>query len=313
MEIIWNRITASDWDRALPPQAAALQQSGRYGAIVALNGARVAWAEVCLNGHRVGLVQVVLRRVLGVTVGLVSRGPIWTEPVSAPVQARALRALRRGMPGAGPRVLLVTPEAGEHGLPLYSPAHMAELELTQDPQVMRRAMHGKWRNRLVKAEASGLQIRKSRRPKDLDWLLEAERQNRREKGYGGLPPWFVTRWAEAYPEGFLILTAHMGQGPVAAMLFLDHAPGVTYQIGWTSGAGRVFSAHHLLLWTAMTEFAALGRGRLDLGVLDTDTAPGLARFKLGSGAKMRRLGHTGLLLAGLDRLPLSHRLHPNTV
>jgi hypothetical protein len=35
---------------------------------------------------------------------------------------------------------------------------------------------------------------------------------------------------------------------------------------------------------------------LDLGSVDTEKAPGLARFKLGTGAELKRLGATMLVL-----------------
>jgi hypothetical protein len=38
---------------------------------------------------------------------------------------------------------------------------------------------------------------------------------------------------------------------------------------------------------------------LDLGTVDTENAPGLARFKIGSGAQIRSLGGTWLRIPGL--------------
>ena len=78
------------------------------------------------------------------------------------------------------------------------------------------------------------------------------------------------------------------------MLFLKHGTGATYHVGWTSDAGRKASAHNLILATAATRLAETGVTRLDLGTIDTENAPGLARFKLGSGAKPARTGGTWL-------------------
>ena len=89
---------------------------------------------------------------------------------------------------------------------------------------------------------------------------------------------------------------HQG-ATVAALLFLCHGAVATYHIGWSGPEGRARAAHHLLLWRAMIDLAARGITRLDLGMVDTVTAPGLARFKLGSGARCRALGGTWLARA----------------
>jgi lipid II:glycine glycyltransferase (peptidoglycan interpeptide bridge formation enzyme) len=78
------------------------------------------------------------------------------------------------------------------------------------------------------------------------------------------------------------------------MLFLRHGTTATYHIGWTSRDGRAASAHNLILWDACARLAARGVRQLDLGIIDTETAPGLARFKLGTGAQPVRTGGTWL-------------------
>jgi hypothetical protein len=45
----------------------------------------------------------------------------------------------------------------------------------------------------------------------------------------------------------------------------------------------------------------LGTQVLDLGSVDTVSAPGLARFKLGAGAQVKSLGGTWLHLPGFRR------------
>ena len=54
----------------------------------------------------------------------------------------------------------------------------------------------------------------------------------------------------------------------------------------------------VLLMEAARRLAATGVTELDLGTIDTDASPGLARFKLGSGATVQRLGGTWLRLPG---------------
>jgi hypothetical protein len=52
------------------------------------------------------------------------------------------------------------------------------------------------------------------------------------------------------------------------------------------------------MWRAMTHFAGLGVRMLDLGLIDTERAAGLARFKLGAGARPLALGATSLNAPG---------------
>lgn len=298
MELCWN-LGVPEKGAGWPRSVLAMQQSRRYAATLAAMGRQVAWADIRRDDGAPMAHALAILRPLGpaATLGLVGRGPIWHGAVPMAERARALRALRRSMPGQGVRLLLVTPERRLRGvMPLMTAPTLAQIPLGA-PEDMRARMHGKWRNRLRRAEEARLRLDVSRDPDVLVALLERERAQQEAKRYRALPPSFIANWVRADPAAFAIYRAKLGREDcVAEMLFLDHAPGVTYQIGWTSGAGRTLSAHHLLLWTAMRDYAALGRQSIDLGGLDTVNAPGLARFKLGSGARAVRLGDSGLVL-----------------
>ena len=92
----------------------------------------------------------------------------------------------------------------------------------------------------------------------------------------------------------------IGTTPVVAMLFLCHGPVATYHIGWSGPKGRAMGAHNLILASAMEWLADRGHLWLDLGVLDTQANPGLARFKIGAGARVRPMGGTWLRLPHLS-------------
>ncbi|GIT85375.1 hypothetical protein ROBYS_03910 [Roseobacter sp. OBYS 0001] len=83
------------------------------------------------------------------------------------------------------------------------------------------------------------------------------------------------------------------------MLFLEHGPVATYHLGWTSSAGRGANAHYALLMHAADYFAERSITRLDIGTVDTENTPGLARFKIGSGAQVRALGGTWIRMPGM--------------
>ncbi|WP_050900816.1 GNAT family N-acetyltransferase [Oceanicola sp. S124] len=189
---------------------------------------------------------------------------------------------------------------GSGAIRLLTPQARAVLRLTQAGDLQRAGQHQKWRNRLRHAESQGLRVCHAPLPRDpTHWLLQAEAAQQCARGYRALPPEFALHW----PQTRLFL-ARRGTSVLAAQLFLLHAPGASYHIGWSGPEGRAASAHNLLLWEAGRWLAAQGITRLDLGPVNRDS-PGLARFKLGSGARIEAAGHTWLasrFLAPLGRL-----------
>ena len=80
------------------------------------------------------------------------------------------------------------------------------------------------------------------------------------------------------------------------MAFVVQGGCATYHMGWTSDAGRAAGVHAVMLTRAAEALQAEGVRWLDLGSVDTEASPGLARFKLGTGARLKRLGATLLVL-----------------
>ena len=65
-------------------------------------------------------------------------------------------------------------------------------------------------------------------------------------------------------------------------------------VGWAGPQGRWHNAGTLLLWRGLLALRGRGVARLDLGGIDTRRAPGIARFKLGTGATPYALAGTYL-------------------
>jgi hypothetical protein len=82
------------------------------------------------------------------------------------------------------------------------------------------------------------------------------------------------------------------------MVFLRHGAAATYQIGWSGPRGRALRANNAPLINAARRLAAMGITQLDLGTVDTQNAPCLARFQLGSGTVAEQLGGIWLRLPG---------------
>lgn len=274
------------------PSACALQQHPRYGAAVRALGAETIGICVYDGSELVGTNQTLRRRFGPFKLTWYARGPVPRSDV-------LLDQMLHLMPANG--TSLVIPESSDaatafklHGhRAVLTPQYVAELDLTLSQQTRRAGMHVKWRNRLKKAEHSGcvLESRAFDPNRDMH-LLSLETAQRQFKGYTALPVSFTNAYAATAPDAtVLFVMQHLGE-PIAFMLFLLHPPIATYHVGWISGVGRRMHAHNLILWNACNELSNRGFKRLDLGSIDTERAPGLARFKLGSGAKARALGAT---------------------
>lgn len=219
---------------------------------------------------------------------LVSRGPVWHPGASDQDKRHALRRLARF---AG--VTVVTPEQDLRGpglIPLITPLHHAIWDLSGD---LRAGMAGKWRNRLCAAERAGLRITAA--PNILPQLLTAEAGMRRTRGYRTHSAQFTYALP---PQNRALFQWRHGGAMAAGMAFVVEGASASYHLGWANDAARAQGVHGLMLYHAALALRATGVRWLDLGSVDTESAAGLARFKLGTGADLRRLGHTLLVLPG---------------
>ena len=251
------------------------QQSAVYAVAAAASGARVRWVEIGF-GQALAVERGRLRLILRVRLS-----------GNGVEQRAAIRGLARW---AG--VTMVTPEdpvAGFGLMPLVTPLHHAIWALGPD---LRAGMAGKWRNRLGTAEGAGVKVRRGGAG-TLALLMGAEGAQRQVRRYRALPGVFT----QALPLADLRLWDWRQAGTMgAAMAFVVHGKTATYHLGWASDAARSAGVHAVMLTRAAEALYSEGVRWLDLGSVDTEAAPGLARFKLGTGASLKRLGATLLVL-----------------
>ncbi len=291
-------------DLIAAPPLAALQQHPSYARTLAAFGRKARYLTLNTGtGRAVGLAQVFIRRIGPARIAWVPRGPLWHPGTARDDKRAAIARLGAHLPRALWLITWDSPEDAEilphHGrIRIAGPQTMAEIDLTRPAQTRLHTQHGKWRNRLRAAENAGLFIesRPLRLPLDRA-LLDLELTQRRARRYSALPARFTTAWARLDPQGTRLFIARKQGTPIAYILLLLHAPTATYHIGWSDPEGRHCNAHNLLLWRASNWLAAQGYARLDLGAVDHAGAPGLARFKQGSGADLRMTGPTHLQLA----------------
>ncbi len=257
-----------------------LQQSAPYAAAARLSGARVIEVDLAVGR------ALVVERGRG---RLISRGPVWVAGAHEADKRRALRRFARW-----PGVTVVTPETAVAGvglIPLVTPMHHAVWDLAGD---LRAGLDAKWRNHLVAGERRGLGFDRDR-DGALAGLIKAEAVQRRARGYQALPAAF----SAALPLESLRLWEWRWQGQVAAaMCFVRHGATASYHMAWAAPAARGLAVHQAMLWQAALALRGEGVRWLDLGSVNSEDAPGLAAFKLGTGAGLRKLGATMLVLPG---------------
>jgi hypothetical protein len=286
-----------------------LQQSRHYARALKALGASVDNCPILQGGTPVGWCQIQSRRmhIFG-KVRMISRGPIWPNRASD-ASGEWLLDLCEEHPN---QPLLLNAETTYMPLrrlgfwPLMTGVTVAVLPLSDTAQ-MRARLSQKWRNRLVRSENSPLSVRSRNFDGDpAHWLMVRERQQKRHRGYSALPAAFTTAYAAVNAGGTRQFTAFLNKKPVAAMLFLRHGRMASYHMGHALPAARQHNAHNLLMWQAMLWLSQNGHDSLDLGTVNTQDAPGIARFKLGTGADAKRLGGTWLHLGRLA--PIARRL-----
>ncbi len=299
MKVNWDTLSYPEWDAHHAAAAAPLQQDWAYGACMKTLGVGVLRALVEQDGAPVALAQFIVRRMVGglANMALCSLGPVWLQPLSSADKARVYKALKKTIPLKNLRVVAFTPleaQGPELGLSRWRRVMTGHstvmLDLQPELEVLRAQLDGRWRYSLARAEESSLTIhRVGTNAGQYRWLLDAEMQQREQRGLHGLPLQFFDLYVPSRQQPtktILTLRADVGRDRVAGMMFLIHGESATYQVGWTNDAGREHNAHNLILWNAIQELRERGVRKLDLGGVNTTRSAGIARFKIGTGGQV---------------------------
>lgn len=175
---------------------------------------------------------------------------------------------------------------------IITPAHVAEWDLTRPDRAA--GMTGKWRNQLRKGLSENLSLREIPWSGEDHWLFHKAAILGKTRKFRTYSTNLLSAFAKANPGRAWIFEARMNGVPAAACLVLRHGRVATYQTAWAGNLGYRTNATRVLLDRAAKRLTDWGHQRFDLGTVETEHAPGLARFKLGTGAKCRALGGTWL-------------------
>lgn len=274
-----------------------LQQDWDYGLAVRWQ-AQPALRLLASDAHGpVAALQLVGRRWFGLAeLWLALRGPVALRPGGA-IPAELLRAVPQGLLKAA----LLAPELPENPATaarwlgrarVYTGHSCAMVDLAG---YGKSNLHQKWRNRLAAAERAGVRTETADRGKWIDWIVAEYDKVRAAKGFQGPAAGFVAQLAMLKsPQRTLAVVALDGREPVAGALFLRHGPDASYYVAASGPRGRALNAANLVLWRGLMALQTAGVRTVDLGTVDTDKSPGLARFKLGAGARPVTLAGTYL-------------------
>ena len=275
----------------------AYHQCYEIGEAVRAIGGLAYRARLYDGEQLIGVAQALVHKLFGgLAIIHVMRGPVWAKPSLAPaIKAAAIEAMHETVPAKGPFVFLVSPEHdADDGLActgmkrVFGGYHTGLVDLTAPEDDILKNLNGKWRNRLRTAQSENITVnRLARDPLKYAWLLDKDAQLmkrlRHQSSNVALVPAFHNA---AGGKSIFAYEAKDGDTRLAGMLFLRHGACATYHIGWSGAAGKSLNAHNLLMWDAIRDLKKAGVCVLDLGGVDTDYNPGIARFKLGTGAKV---------------------------
>jgi hypothetical protein len=303
----WDQASAQEWQRWLiAAQQSPLEQTWAYGmAMAQTTPFHVRTLVARQSGRVVAFSLVYTWQIAGsVTVTKIVRGPLFPAPLDGATRSAVFTRIKAAFPFHKLNFFTWMPEhpASQETKQLMAALSMRQvitgystiwLDLTQPLARLRKALAGKWRNQLNKAEAAGFKTRISDRGKDLEWLFQKHDDHRQQKRLKVPAGDFVRAVADHCQDrkSLYVLSAHKRNSTHAAILLVRHGHAATYYISYTDDLGRCHHLHNLLLWQAIEKLAADGVQWLDLGGIDGKRMPGVSRFKLG-------LGGTPVTLAG---------------
>jgi len=299
MQLIWNASIRESWDNFDHSQPLLLEQSWAYGQAMLGQGLGVQRAQVVVQGECMGQAQFITRRLLGY-IGLAScsRGPVWREQLTPAQRAQSLKLLQQQLPIRPVRAALFSPSATVPGCCPADTGNLSQvitgdssvlLDLRQSQSQLLANLEGKWRNRLRAAQRhTDLELFVGVDALRLSALLDREVQQRKAKGFHGLPMSFIESFVDSHlqaEQAYVLCEARRQDQPLAGMLFLRHGNCATYHLGWLAPIARQLNVHNLLLWQGMLHLRGLGLHWLDLGGVNSEDLGGISHFKLATGGQ----------------------------
>ena len=304
--IRWNVLSLDQWnERFASARRASLLQSYDYArAACPILGLKARWGVIEIDGVEAGLVQILETAFPGHLLHGVhlDRGPVWMPGFGTPDHVAAFfTAFNRAMPRRLGRRRRFIPEISDTpdmrdvlqraGLRSRGSSYQTIwLDLDPDDDVRRARLRKSWRNELTKAQKNtALHVAWTTNPQTIDDVIAGYHADRTLRGYPGPSVKMVRALARQFfaTNNLLVGSVRVHNDTIAMVMVLIHGTSATYQVGWTTNAGREYHAHHLLLWDSSVILKQRGVRDFDLGGI-SDDKDGLAIFKTGLGGTITR-------------------------
>lgn len=294
-ETDWPAITAQFRDMGF-------EQSLTYGrAAAARIGAKMHCLVLERDGHLIAAAQARIKTLPGLGRGIawIASGPLLL-PLEGPapdsaVIGEVLAALRQELVGRRGHILRLRLP----GIAFHDPEVTADIaktagfvptdraptyrsvaiDLKQDLTVLMANLNGKWRNCLRFALKSELSVEIGKGPDMATRFLRLFCVVQASKGFStDITPEFHFALFGADLSHDILLVTKDGED-LAGIVIGTSGRGAVYLFGATPDAGRAWRAGYLLTWEGVRLSQQRGLDWYDMGGLDFDTNPDLAKFK----------------------------------
>jgi len=272
-----------------------LMQSWEYGDVKErVEGWKVKRGLIKNSGRVVAIFQALEKSWGLFGVIRINRGPLLIgEVCDFNTKYNIYKTLRKGWSWWQGRILLIAPElldtpgnvgalalAGfrkRQGLPWKS----SHIYLSLSEVELRKNLDGKWRNQLKRAEQASIDLKIGKTDELFSWLMNQYKQLMKDKSFKGPSVDLYKDLHRAKKKDMHVFQAWFEGKAVAGLLIVQHGRSCTYQVGWNSQTGRKIYANNLLLWKAVIDMKKRGCTWFDLGGIDEQNTPGIAKFKRG--------------------------------
>ncbi|MDQ6770848.1 MAG: bifunctional aminotransferase class I/II-fold pyridoxal phosphate-dependent enzyme/GNAT family N-acetyltransferase [Gemmatimonadota bacterium] len=301
----WDGASRVQWQQWFArSERSNLLQSWAYGEAKAeTSNWRVTRGVFFRHDEELALVQVLRRRVGGIVMTRINRGPLLLKPLLDYEERAIWRELARfgklhrgSVLSAAPELMLSGASLflmDELGFRQFSPLSWESVWVDLDValNVLRARIEGKWRNMLSASEKTGMSLEVSADDESFEWLIAHYQGLMQEKGFTGPSPELLASLRQNLRDSdqLIVLRAVHGGEAVAAIALALHGTSATYLLGWNGTAGRKLKANQYLLWQAIIHLQRSGLRWLDLGGISEEQTPGIADFKLGLGGERYEL------------------------
>ena len=306
----WNTLDAEQWQSRMArvKRLNLLQSEDYLHAMARLNQQRISRGLIMVDGEEAGICNLLEAGLLkNVLHGmLLDRGPLWFDGYGKPEHFEGfVKDLAQKYPKRlGRRIRFIpdfedTPLARQimdnNGYKSGSAEGYETiwLDLRPSTENLRKSLNPKWRNKLNQSDRKSIELVWSNagtQSMHFKWLMAQYIRDKAVRKYEGPSYKTLKALGDSFSRGknMFVGCALLDKQPIAGILLLIHGSTATYQIGYTSDAGRENRAHYALLWAALEKLQERQIHDFDLGGTNAKGAKGVKTFKKGMGGTIEK-------------------------